>query len=135
MKSDIEIAMEAILEPIKDVVKKVNFDMIYMFCYSVRKGTRAEKMENQIEEKDKVERLERLKSLYEQMIDENNKKKIGKVYKILIEGKSKNNDLKYTGRTIDNKIVIFDANERDIGTIRDVKITENNLWYLTGEII
>lgn len=118
-----------------DVVKKVNFDMIYMFCYSVRKGTRAEKMENQIEEKDKVERLERLKSLYEQMIDENNKKKIGKVYKILIEGKSKNNDLKYTGRTIDNKIVIFDANERDIGTIRDVKITENNLWYLTGEII
>ena len=64
-----------------------------------------------------------------------NKKKIGKVYKILIEGKSKNNDLKYTGRTIDNKIVIFDANERDIGTIRDVKITENNLWYLTGEII
>lgn len=118
-----------------DVVKKVNFDMIYMFCYSVRKGTRAEKMENQIEEKVKVERLERLKSLYEQMIDENNKKKIGKVYKILIEGKSKNNDLKYTGRTIDNKIVIFDANERDIGTIRDVKITENNLWYLTGEII
>ena len=68
-------------------------------------------------------------------MSENNKKKIGKVYKILIEGKSKNNDLKYTGRTIDNKIVIFDANERDIGTIRDVKITENNLWYLTGEII
>lgn len=118
-----------------DVVKRVNFDMIYMFCYSVRIGTRAEKMENQIEESVKVERLERLKALYEQMVNENNQKKIGKVYKILIEGKSKNNDMKYTGRTIDNKIVVFDATESDVGKIKNIKITENNLWYLTGKII
>ena len=118
-----------------DVVKKVNFDMIYMFCYSIRKGTRAEKMENQIEESIKVERLERLKSLYEDMINENNKKKVGKVYKILIEGKSKNNSDKYTGRTIDNKVVIFDAKAEDVGEIKNVEITENNLWYLTGKII
>lgn len=118
-----------------DVVKRVNFDMIYMFCYSVRIGTRAEKMENQIEESVKVERLERLKALYEQMVNENNNKKVGKVYKILIEGKSKNNDLKYTGRTIDNKVVVFDAAESDVGKIKDIEITENNLWYLTGKII
>lgn len=118
-----------------DVVKRVNFDMIYMFCYSVRIGTRAEKMENQIEENVKVERLERLKALYEQMVNENNQKKIGKVYKILIEGKSKNNEKKYTGRTIDNKVVVFDAVESDVGKIKDIEITENNLWYLTGKII
>ncbi len=118
-----------------DVVKRVNFDMIYMFCYSVRIGTRAEKMENQIEESVKVERLERLKALYEKMVNENNNKKIGKVYKILIEGKSKNNELKYTGRTTDNKIVVFDAKKEDVGKIKEIKITENNLWYLTGEIV
>lgn len=118
-----------------DVVRRVNFDMIYMFCYSVRIGTRAEKMENQIEESVKVERLERLKTLYEQMVNENNQKKIGKVYKILIEGKSKNNETKYTGRTIDNKVVVFDAAESDVGKIKEIKITENNLWYLTGKII
>lgn len=117
-----------------DVVKKVNFDMIYMFCYSIRKGTRAEKMEKQVPEKVKVERLERLKALYEEMVNENNSKKIGKTYRILIEGKSKNNKNKYTGRTMDNKVVVFDAKEEDIGKIKDVQITENNLWYLTGII-
>ena len=55
-----------------DVVEKVRFDQIYMFCYSVRRGTRAERMENQIEEKVKVERLERLKALFEKIIDEEN---------------------------------------------------------------
>lgn len=116
-----------------DVVRQVNFDMIYMFCYSVRKGTRAEKMENQIEEHIKVERLERLKALYESMVDENNNKKLGKVYKILIEGKSKNNKDKYTGRTIDNKVVVLNGTDEDIGKILEIKIVENNKWYLTGE--
>ena len=116
-----------------DVVNRVNFDMIYMFCYSIRKGTRAEKMDGQIEEKVKVERLERLKALYEKMVGENNDKKIGKVYKILIEGKSKTNENKYTGRTIDNKVVVLDGKDEDIGKIMDIKIVENNKWYLTGE--
>lgn len=118
-----------------DVVKRVNFDMIYMFCYSVRIGTRAEKMQDQLPENTKVERLERLKALYEKIVEENNNKKVGKVYKILIEGKSKNNEQKYTGRTIDNKVVIFDAKAEDVGKIKDIQITENNLWYLTGKII
>ncbi|MBR6504125.1 MAG: tRNA (N6-isopentenyl adenosine(37)-C2)-methylthiotransferase MiaB, partial [Clostridia bacterium] len=116
-----------------DVVKKVKFDMIYMFCYSVRKGTRAEKMENQIEESIKVERLERLKALYEKMVDDNNNAKIGKVYKVLIEGKSKNNEDKYSGRTEDNKVVVLDANPEDVGKILNIKIIKNNKWYLTGE--
>jgi len=116
-----------------DVVGRVNFDMIYMFCYSIRKGTRAEKMDGQIEERVKVERLEKLKALYEKMVDENNNKKIGKVYKILVEGKSKTNENKYTGRTIDNKVVVLEGEEEDIGKILNVKIIENNKWYLTGE--
>lgn len=118
-----------------DVVKKVEFDMIYMFCYSVRKGTRAERMENQIEEGVKVQRLERLKKVYENILNSNNENKIGKTYKILIEGKSKNDKQRYTGRTIDNKVVVFDAKDEDIGKIKNIKIVENNLWYLTGKIV
>ncbi len=118
-----------------DVVEKVKFSLVYMFCYSIRKGTRAERMENQIEESVKVERLQRLKALFEKLVLEENEKKIGTVHKILVEGLSKNNDKMYTGRTIDNKIVVFEAEEKDIGTVKDIEIIENNKWYLTGKIV
>jgi len=118
-----------------DVVEKVKFSLVYMFCYSIRRGTRAEKMENQIEESIKVERLQRLKELFEKLVLEENDKKVGTVHKILVEGLSKTNDKLYTGRTIDNKIVVFEAEEKDVGSVKDIKIIENNKWYLTGKII
>lgn len=118
-----------------DVVKKVKFDQIYMFIYSKRVGTRAEKMEDNTPSEEKTKRLERLKKLYESYLSENNKKMIGNMYKVLVEGKSKNNDLLYTGRTSQNKVVVFKANENTIGKIVNVKITSEHLWYLKGEII
>lgn len=118
-----------------DVVEKVRFDQIYMFCYSIRRGTRAEKMENQIEEKVKVERLERLKALFEKIVDEENNKKVGSIEKILVEGISKNNEKMYTGRTLDNKVVVFEAGTQDIGKVREIEIISNNKWYLTGKIV
>ena len=118
-----------------DVVEKVRFDQIYMFCYSIRRGTRAERMDNQIEEKVKVERLERLKVLFEKIIDEENEKKIGKVENILVEGVSKNNPNMYTGRTLDNKVVVFEGIMQDIGKMKKIEIVKNNKWYLTGKIV
>jgi len=118
-----------------EVVKKVRFDQIYMFCYSIRRGTRAERMENQIEEKVKVERLERLKALFEKIINEENDKKIGKIENILVEGISKNNPNMYTGRTIDNKVVVFEGIISDVGKIKKIEIIKNNKWYLTGKIV
>lgn len=118
-----------------DVVEKVRFDQIYMFCYSIRRGTRAEKMENQIEEKVKVERLERLKTLFGKIVDEENDKKVGSIEKILVEGISKNNEKMYTGRTLDNKVVVFEAVAQDIGKVREIEIISNNKWYLTGKIV
>ena len=56
-----------------DVVKQVNFEQIFMFIYSRRVGTRADKMENQIPEDVKHERFNRLKSLVEMQIAEENK--------------------------------------------------------------
>lgn len=118
-----------------DVVEKSKFDQIYMFIYSKRTGTRAAKIDDKVTYEEKVERLERLKKLYEDNLPKNNKKMIGKVYKVLIEGKSKNNDKLYTGRTSQNKVVIFEANEDMIGKIKDIKITSEHLWYLKGEIL
>ena len=118
-----------------DVVRKVKFDQIYMFIYSKRVGTRAEKIEDNTSSEEKTRRLERLKKLYENYLSDNNKKMIGNVYKVLVEGKSKNNDLLYTGRTSQNKVIVFGANEDAIGKLVNVKIISEHLWYLKGEIV
>ena len=116
-----------------DVVEKVGFDQIYMFIYSKRVGTKAAKIEDKIDANTKVERLERLKKLYEEMLPKLNERMIGKEYTVLVEGKSKNNKELYTGRTSQNKVVIFKANEEDIGKIRKIKIESEHLWYLKGK--
>ncbi len=118
-----------------DIVEKVKFDQIYMFIYSKRIGTIAAKMEDKIPNSEKVERLERLKKLYESYLPENNLKMVGKTYKVLVEGYSKNNDKLLTGRTSQNKVVIFTGNENLIGKIVNIKITSQHLWYLKGEIV
>lgn len=118
-----------------DVVEKSRFDQIYMFIYSKRTGTRAAKIDDKIAHEEKVERLERLKKIYEDNLPKNNEKMIGKVYKVLVEGKSKNNDKLYTGRTSQNKVVIFEANDSMVGKIKDIKITSEHLWYLKGDIL
>ncbi len=116
-----------------DVVRKVNFEQIFMFIYSRRVGTPADKME-QIPEEIKHKRFDKLKALFEEQIQENNKRYIGTVHKVLIEGKSKNNENMLTARTSTNKVIILDGDESLIGKIVDVKIVSEHMWYLKGEI-
>lgn len=117
-----------------DVIKQVEFSQVYMFCYSRRKGTVADKSKEQIPNEIKGKRLERLKKESERIIDKQNDLMINKTYDILVEGKSKKDKTKYVGRTLDNKIVIFNANEDDVGQIKKIEIISNNKWYLTGKI-
>ena len=74
-----------------DVVSKVNFEQIFMFIFSRRVGTRADKMKNQIPEEVKHKRFDRLKKLFEDKIEENNQRYVGSKQKVLVEGYSKNN--------------------------------------------
>ena len=91
-------------------------------------------MECQIPENIKVERLEVLKELNKEIISNKNEELIGKEYNILVESRSKTNDKFFEGRTIDNKIVVFKAEDKDIGKFKKINIKENHLWYLLGEI-
>lgn len=118
-----------------DVVKQVNFEQIFMFIYSRRVGTRADKMENQIPEEIKHKRFDRLKQVFEESVEENNKKYIGTTQKILVEGYSKNNQDMLTGRTDTNKVVIFEGPEKLIGKIINIKIISEHKWYLKGEVL
>ena len=117
-----------------DVVRKVKFEQVYMFIYSRRVGTPGDKMENQIPEDIKHKRFNKLKTLVESQIEENNQKYIGTIQKVLVEGESKNNSNMLSGRTDSNKVVIFEGNKDLINHIIDLKIISQHMWYLKGKI-
>ena len=119
-----------------DVVRQVEFEQIFMFIYSKREGTRAASREDQVPENIKHERFERLKELYDSQVDRQNESYLGTVQDILIEGPSKNDKTKLTGRTDSNKVVVFEPNGKEtVGNVVKVEITENHKWFLSGRII
>lgn len=118
-----------------DVVRKVNFEQAYMFIYSRRVGTPGDKMKNQIPEDIKHKRFDRLKELVESQIADNNKQYINTIQKVLVEGPSKGNEKMLTGRIESNKITVFEGSNDLINKILNVKIIEDHMWYLKGEII
>lgn len=118
-----------------DVVRKVNFEQVYMFIYSRRAGTPGDKMENQVPDNIKHKRFDRLKELVESQIEKRNKEYVGTIQKVLVEGKSKTNENTYTGRTDSNKVVIFEGKEENVGEVLDVKIISEHMWYLKGAIV
>lgn len=125
---------QADFEDTLDVVKKICFEQVFMFIYSRRVGTPADKMENQVQEEIKHERFNRLKALVESQIELNNKKYIGTQQNVLVEGKSKTNSYILTGRTDTNKVVNFEGEETLIGNIVKMNIISEHMWYLKGEI-
>lgn len=125
---------QADFEDTLDVVRKVCFEQVFMFIYSRRVGTPADKMENQVPEEIKHERFNRLKALVESQIELNNKKYIGTQQNVLVEGKSKTNSNILTGRTDTNKVVNFEGEETLIGNIVKMNIISEHMWYLKGEI-
>ena len=118
-----------------DVVRKVDFEQVFMFIYSVRKGTVAEKMEGHIPEEIKSARFNRLKELADSMTAESIKKYVGTVQKVLVEGESKTNHDVLTGRTRSNKIVNFFGDKNLIGKEVDIEITSEHVWYLKGNVV
>lgn len=118
-----------------DVVKKVNFEQVFMFIYSKRVGTPAAKKENQVPEDVKHKRFDKLKALVEKQIQQSNKKYIGKTEYILVEGNSKNDETLLSGRTDTNKVVIFEGNKELIGKLVEIKILSDHMWYLKGEVV
>ena len=117
-----------------DVVDKVKFEQVFMFIYSRRVGTPADRMENQVPEEVKHERFNRLKALAEGQIEDNNQKYINTIQKVLVEGKSKTNENMLTGRTETNKVVNFEGTEDMIGRIVNIEIMSQHIWYLKGKV-
>ncbi|WP_315523261.1 tRNA (N6-isopentenyl adenosine(37)-C2)-methylthiotransferase MiaB [Fusobacterium massiliense] len=118
-----------------DVVKKVSFDNSYMFMYSIRQGTKAATMDNQIDDNTKKERLQRLMEVQNECSYNESKKYMGTTVRVLVEGPSKKNKEVLSGRTSTNKIVLFKGELGLKGTFVNVKINECKTWTLYGDIV
>lgn len=116
-----------------DIVNKVKYDLAYTFIFSPREGTPAAKMEDNTPMEEKKERLARLNELINKYALLSNEKMMGKVYDVLILGKS-DKDNKHMGYTDNMKLVNVACSENYVGKIIPVKITDVKTWSLDGEI-
>lgn len=114
-------------------MKRIGFDNSFIFRYSKRKDTPAAEMDEQLSDKVKEERNQILLRIQEELTTAKNAKLIGTVQKVLCEGPSKTNKERLSGRTSQNKIVIFDGKaERMAGQLIDVRIEDSTGYTLYG---
>lgn len=118
-----------------DVVRKVGFSSAFTFLYSIREGTPAAEMENQVPDDVKHARFQRLLDTLHPISHKVNKELEGHIEEVLVENVSKNNDDVLTGRTRTNKIVHFEGNKELIGKLVKVEITVAKTWTLEGNVI
>ena len=117
------------------LMDKVVYDYSYMFYYSERPGTLAErKFKDDVPLEIKKRRLNEIIDKQKKHSLERNNLTIDNVYKILVEGNSKKSDKFLKGRTSENKIVVFPKSRDLVGKYVDVKINECNSATLFGEI-
>lgn len=115
------------------LVKEVEYDSAFTFLYSRRGGTPADLMFDQVDEKVKKDRFNRLVEVVNEISAKKNKLYDGKIVEILVEGESKSDDTKLTGRTRTSKLVNFTGNKENIGKLVNVRITKANSFSLIGE--
>ena len=107
-----------------------------MFKYSERPGTYASKhLPDNIDEEVKLKRLSQLIELQTSISAEQNKKEIGKIREVLVEGFSKRSREQLCGRTEQNKMVVFDKGNHRIGELVNVRICDSTSATLLGEAV
>ena len=117
-----------------NVLREVRYDSIFSFIYSIRKGTKAAEMEGQISDEVKKERFARLLDTQNQISYEKNQSYVGKVIDVLVEGRSKTDDSKLTGRGERGRLVHFVGDDSLIGCHVNVKIVKAETYALYGEL-
>ncbi len=118
-----------------DLMKNIEFDYAFTFKYSPRKGTKAAEFKDQIDEKIRLERLQKLIKLQEEITLKKYREQIGKTKEIYVEQVSKKSDAEMAGKSRDFKITVFPGDKSLIGKFVKVKITDAVGWTLKGKII
>lgn len=118
------------------LMKEAAFDSAFMFKYSERPGTFASRhLVDDVPEEEKIRRLNEMIALQNQLSLESNRRDVGKVFDVLIEGYSKRSNEQFCGRTSQNKMCVFPKGGHRVGETVKVKISEATTATLIGEII
>ena len=116
------------------LMREVGYDSAYLFKYSERPGTYAAKhLVDDVPEVEKIRRLQGMIDLQNRLSEESNRRDIGKVFEVLVEGFSKRSREQLFGRTSQNKVVIFDKKDYHVGQYVRVRIHEASSATLFGE--
>jgi tRNA-2-methylthio-N6-dimethylallyladenosine synthase len=119
-----------------ELLKVVKYDGAYMFNYSPRSGTKSFEMEDDVDFETKRRRLSEIIHLQNDIARKKNKKEVGRVHEVLIDGVSKKKESEWQGRTKTNKVVIFnnEVGKYKQGDIINVRITKATSATLFGEL-
>lgn len=119
-----------------DMMKWVHYDTAFMFKYSERPGTyAAKKLEDDVPEEVKGERLTRMIDLQSKLSMESNEKDVGKIVEVLVEGPSKRSADDFCGRCSQNKLVVFPKQDAKVGEYVRVKVLRFTQTTLIGEMV
>ncbi len=125
-------------EELLDFVRESRFDRMGAFTYSPEENTPAFVLEDDIPEEVKIDRLNRLMALQEEISMERNQEKIGKTFKVLID---KFEDGAYYGRTefdspeVDNEVILENESDLNIGDFYMVNITDADPFDIRGHVV
>lgn len=118
------------------LLEEVGYDFAFMFKYSERSGTYASKnMKDNVPEKEKIRRLNEVIELQNKIGLKSKEKDVGKIYEVLVEGKSKKSDMEYMGRNSQNKVIVFPSDKViSPGSLVNVKVEKYTSATLIGKI-
>lgn len=117
------------------LMREVGFDSAFMFKYSERPGTLASKhMPDNVPEDVKIDRLNRMIALQNELSAESNRRDIGREYEVLVEGVSKRSTEQWVGRTSQNKTAVFPRGTFKVGDLVKVKVVDSSSATLICEL-
>lgn len=118
------------------LMREVGFDSAFMFKYSERPGTFASKhLPDNISEEIKIDRLNRMIALQNELSHQSNLRDVGKTFEVLVEGYSKRSREDMFGRTQQNKVIVFPAGDTKVGDCVMVKVNSATSATLLGELL
>ena len=126
---------EAEFEETLSLVEAVRYDAAYTFQYSARPMTEAATMDGHLPKEVVQERYERLAALQDGISYQRNERMVGAEQEVLVEGPSKKDPARLTGRTRMNKLVHFPTDGAEPGSLRTVRIDKANTHHLEGSLV
>lgn len=116
-----------------EAVRQIQFDAAFMFRYSIRPGTKAAKLVDDVPEEEKIDRLNKLIELQQSISRACNQREVNQVRYGLVEGYSRRSQAFGRARTEGNKTVLFPTDNLEIGSILPIKISSADAFTLHGD--